>query len=280
MVTVFNIVLNPHRRYCPHQPVGHANRTDVTAPGAARVKDLEQQHKPDPDQGNSGTVNQCPAENTGGGDRFKNRISGDQRKQREHQIEERAHAAVEAVVPDQFFACQQQVQLFGQLGKQMIGTDPRTEGTATEQHPHDENRHGANHQIEHQVFIGKHHLQRRIQIRHMKADETGGCECTFEDLYVEVIGDHKKQVDQNQRCPAAVTPLGSTRSVLSINRLKIRFGKRVLFFVMMYLLCPGSNLFFGRPGRFGTSQLPQRFDDVTHQCPHFVNIRYSNIAIG
>ena len=56
----------------------------------------------------------------------------------------------------------------------MVGTNPGTEGTSSQQHPDDEHSEGTDQQIDDDVLVSQHHLQCRVEVNHVKADKAGG----------------------------------------------------------------------------------------------------------
>ena len=171
METGRQMVTHFEGRRGPHQAIGKPDGTQVAAPGAAAVEHLEGQQDADPDQGHAGAIDECPAEDAGGGNGLVDRIAGEEGQQGEHQPGHRAQPPVEGMILDEFPLGQPHMQRFGPFGQQVVGTDPGTERAPAQQPPEDEDRRGADDQIDDHVLEGQHHLQGRIEIGQMKARE-------------------------------------------------------------------------------------------------------------
>ena len=84
-----------------------------------------------------------------------------------------------------FFFDQIEVQLLRPFRQQMVGADPGAEGAPAEQQPQHEHRAGADHQVDDDVLVRQHHLQRGIQVDQVEAEEARGGQRAFENLDVE-----------------------------------------------------------------------------------------------
>jgi len=88
----------------------------------------------------------------------------------------------------------------------MVGTGPRAESASTHQQPQDENRAGTDEQVDDDVLVRQHHLQRGVQVDQVKAQHARGGHCAFQDLDVEPEGYSEQQVDREQSNPAPLEP--------------------------------------------------------------------------
>ena len=98
------------------------------------------------------------------------------------------------------------MQLFGQLGQQVVRANPGAEGASAQQYPKRHDGERANHQVHDDVLVREHDLQRRVQVNHVKADEPRGSKGAFQNLNVKTIGHCKQQVGRDQHGPAPVAP--------------------------------------------------------------------------
>ena len=82
----------------------------------------------------------------------------------------------------------------------------------------------------------------------MEAHEARGGQRPFEQLHVEIKGNHEQQVDQDKGRPAASFPLGAAGLVVLVpGRQEFRLGQPFLALFEDDLLHNRGDFFFGRP---------------------------------
>ena len=187
------------------QVVGGADGANIFAPCASGEEDLKEQYDNHPDCRQTPSVSDHAAHDTDGVDHFKYQIAVDRGGCEKGCPEEEADIGGEFTLFDDLFAHELHVEIFTDFTEESVGADPCAVGFAADQKVEGDQCRAADDDVGVYLMVGREDLHRGKGVDQMKAQQSRTVERPLQKLDIDMKGEEKEQIDQDDTQPAPCT---------------------------------------------------------------------------